>query len=396
MPARRAHVALNAQLLHRGASYRSAGIHQYIDGLLRHLPAADPDFHYTVFVGAGQPAMPGAAIRRTRWPTGRPWVRLLWEQLLQPIELARQRPDLLHALAFVSPVLSSCPAVVTVYDLSFRLMPEKFRPAQRLYLNTFTAVSCRRARRVLAISESTRADLVRLLGLAPDKVDVAYPGLDPAFRPLPASEVQAFRARRGLPERFILYLGTLEPRKGLDALVRAFDELRRGQPALRLVLAGARGWWYGNLFKQVQQLGLGEAVLFPGFVPAEELPLWYNAAAAFAYPSTYEGFGLPVAEALACGRPVVTTTASSLPEAGGEAALLVAPGDAQALADALSRALALDPERLAHGPAQAARFTWAATAAATTASYRRALNLAPGERPSRATLNPRAEYPEWQ
>jgi glycosyltransferase involved in cell wall biosynthesis len=319
--------------------------------------------------------MPGAAIRRTRWPTGRPWVRLLWEQLLQPIELARQRPDLLHALAFVSPMLSPCPAVVTVYDLSFRLMPEKFKPAQRLYLNTFTTVSCRRARRVLAISESTRADLVRLLGLPPDKVDVAYPGLDPALRPLPPSDVQAFRSRRGLPERFILYLGTLEPRKGLDTLLHAFDELHRAQPALRLVLAGARGWGYAPLFKLVQQLGLDQAVLFPGFVPLDELPLWYNAADAFAYPSTYEGFGLPVAEALACGRPVVTTTASSLPEAAGEAALLVPPADVPALAGALRGALALEPEGLARGPAQAARFTWAATAAATTGSYRRALNL---------------------
>jgi glycosyltransferase involved in cell wall biosynthesis len=265
---------------------------------------------------------------------------------------------------------------VTVYDLSFRLMPEKFQPAQRLYLNPLTAVSCRRARRVLAISESTRRDLVRLLGLDPDKIDVAYPGLHPAFRPLPAAEVQAFRLRLGLPERFILYLGTLEPRKDLGTLVRAFDSLRREQPALRLMLAGARGWYYADLFKLVQQLDLDRAVLFPGFIPAGELPLWYNAAAVFAYPSTYEGFGLPVAEALACGRPVVTTTVSSLPEAAGEAALLVPPGDVDALAAGLRRALALGPEHLARGPAQAARFTWAAAAAATVLSYRRALNLA--------------------
>jgi glycosyltransferase involved in cell wall biosynthesis len=266
---------------------------------------------------------------------------------------------------------------VTVYDLSFKLMPERFRPAQRLYLNALTAYSCRRARRVIAISESTRADLQRYFGLARERIDVAYPGIEPVFRPLPAAMVEGFRARQGLPARFILYLGTLEPRKNLASLVQAFATLHTAQPDLFLLLAGARGWWYQDLLRQVERLGLAEAVLFPGYVPEEELPLWYNAAAAFAYPSSYEGFGLPVAEALACGRPVVTSTAGSLPEAAGEVALLAPPGDAEALAAALERALHLTPDELARGPGHAARFTWPATAAQTVASYRRALDLAP-------------------
>jgi glycosyltransferase involved in cell wall biosynthesis len=267
---------------------------------------------------------------------------------------------------------------VTVYDLSFRLTPQRFRPAQRLYLSAFTAVSCRRARRVLAISESTRADLVRLLRLPASKVDVAFPGLSPALRPLPAAQVEAFRARCGLPERFILYLGTLEPRKNLAILLEAYARLRPLHPDLYLVLAGARGWWYADLFRRVEALGLSSAVVFPGYVQQDELPLWYNAAAAFAYPSSYEGFGLPVAEALACGRPVVTTAVSSLPEAGGDAAYLVPPGDVPALAAALAQALVSDTERAARGLAHAARFTWAGTAAQTAASYRRALEQPSG------------------
>jgi glycosyltransferase involved in cell wall biosynthesis len=368
-----AHVALNAQLLFGPASYRSAGIHHYIDCLLRALPEAGPDLRYTVFVGAGQPQMPGAAIRRTAWPTARPWARILWEQLLQPLELRRVRADLLHSLAFVSPVRPPCPAVVTVYDLSFKLTPDRFPPMQRLYLSAFTARSCHRARRVIAISESTRSDLVRLFGLPRSKVDVAYPGVGPAFRPLPAQAVSAFRAERGLPERFVLYLGTLEPRKNVETLVRAFAEVHAANPGLHLVLAGARGWWYAALFKLIETLHLSDVVHLPGYVPEADLPLWYNAAAAFVYPSSYEGFGLPVAEALACGRPVVTTTASSLPEAGGDAALLVPPGDVPALADALQRALALAPDELARGPAHAALFTWAESAARTVAAYRLAL-----------------------
>lgn len=371
-----AHIALNAQLLFGGASYRSAGIHHYIEQLLRHLPAAAPDMRFTVFVGAGRPDMPGARVQRTQLPTARPPVRIFWEQFAQPLALARARPDLLHSLAFVSPILSPTPTVVTVYDLSFHITPERFQPAQRWYLRTLTGRSCRRARRVLAISESTRADVIRLLRVPADRVDLAYPGVEPAFQPLPAAEVAAFRARRELPARFVLYLGTLEPRKNLSTLLAAFAQLRAAQPDLHLVLAGGRGWWFADLFKQVQTLGLGAVVHFPGYLPADELPLWYNAAAVFAYPSAYEGFGMPVTEALACGCPVVTTTASSLPEAGGDAAYLVPPQDAPALAAALAQALLPDPARRQRGISHAARFTWAATAAQTAASYRRALGRA--------------------
>jgi glycosyltransferase involved in cell wall biosynthesis len=367
------HLALNAHLLYGGASYRSAGIHQYIHNLLRHLPEAAPDFDFTIFVGEGQPEMARARLERSRWPTQRPLVRIAWEQLVQPLALARLRPDLLHSLAFASPLLNITPAVVTVYDLSFRLFPQNFPAAQRLYLSALTAHSCRRARRVIAISESTKADVSRLLHVSGERVDVAYPGVEPHFRPLPPADVEAFRARRSLPERFILYLGTLEPRKNLASLIAAFSNLKSEISNLQLVLAGAKGWFYADLFRQVEALGLTNAVHFPGFVAAEDLPLWYNAAAVFAYPSTFEGFGMPVLEALACGRPVVTTNASSLPEAGGEAALLVPPGDVPALTGALRRALRDDGTLAARGPAHAARFTWPRTAQATVESYRRAL-----------------------
>jgi glycosyltransferase involved in cell wall biosynthesis len=379
MAAVSARVALNAQLLFGGASYRSAGIHHYIDSLLRHLPEAGPDFRYTVFVGSGQPQMPDARLWRTALPTRKPWVRIFWEQIAQPAALLRLAPHLLHSLAFVSPLLLPCPSVVTVYDLSFRLAPDRFPAAQRLYLSAFTAHSCRRARRIIAISQSTRSDLARVFGLPPQKIDVAYPGVDPVFRPWPRAQVEAFRAQKGLPDGFILFVGTLEPRKNIDVLLRAFAALRSRRPDLRLVIAGARGWLYQGLFRLVEELGLSEAVTFPGFVPAEDLPGWYNASQVFAYPSSLEGFGMPVVEALACGRPVVTSNVSSLPEAAGEAALLAPVGDAPALAGALERALDQGPEALGLGPAQAARFTWRTCAEATVASYRLALSAPAGQ-----------------
>jgi len=386
-------VGINAHLLSRQAGYRSAGIHGYIYNLLRCLPAVDRVgttegvgsrvseqngplsdlprllLHYTIFLGKGRITPDERlTIARSAWPTGRPIVRLLWEQLALPWA----KMDLLHSMAFVAPLVSPWPTVVTVYDLSFIHYPAAFPTSQRVYLRLFTQLSCRRARRVIAISQSTRRDLVKQWGLPAGKIDVAYPGVGVQFRPLPADEVAAFRARRGLPERFILHLGTLQPRKNLVRLVRAYGRLCAHGTDAKLVLVGGRGWFYQEILAEIERLNLQNDVLLPGYAPAEELPLWYNAAALLAYPSLYEGFGLPVVEAMACGTPVVTSNVSSMPEAAGDAALLVNPHDTAALADALHCLLA-DGGLPAKGREQAAGFTWHKTAADTVATYQRAL-----------------------
>ena len=373
------HVALNALLLDGRATYRSAGIHQYISNTLTALAAQPEEFSFTAYARPGALDLPNMRVEPVA-AEGR-LSRILWEQLAQTRAWRRlDRPvDLTHGLAFSLPLVSRVPGVVTMYDLSFRRLPDRFPAAQRLYLSTITRLSCRRARRVVAISEATRRDVTKLLGVPRERIDLAYPGVDARFRPLPAEEVRAFRERLGLPERFILYLGTLEPRKNLPALVEAFALLRRDQPDLHLVLAGARGWWYHSLLRMISESNLGDRVHLPGFVPAEDLPSWYNAAAAFAYPSSFEGFGLPVAEALACGRPTVTSDVSSLPEAGGDVALRIPPGDPIALAAALERALTpaeAERARIA-GPAHAQTFTWEAAAASLRETYRRALTSEP-------------------
>ena len=373
------HVALNALLLDGRATYRSAGIHQYISNTLTALAAQPEEFSLTAYARPGALDLPNVRVEPVA-VEGR-LSRILWEQLAQTRAWRRlDRPvDLTHGLAFSLPLLSRVPGVVTMYDLSFRRLPDRFPAAQRLYLSAITQLSCRRARRVVAISEATRRDVAEWLGVPLARIDLVYPGVDARFRPLPLEEVRAFRERLGLPERFILYLGTLEPRKNLPALVEAFALLRRDQPDLHLVLAGARGWWYHSLLRMISDSNLGDVVHLPGFVPAEDLPSWYNAAAAFAYPSSFEGFGLPVAEALACGRPTVTSDVSSLPEAGGDVALRIPPDDPIALADALARALTpaeADRARAA-GPAHARTFTWEAAAASLRQAYRRALSSEP-------------------
>jgi glycosyltransferase involved in cell wall biosynthesis len=236
---------------------------------------------------------------------------------------------------------------------------------------------------VIAISHSGKEELAAAFGLDPARIDVAQPGVGEAFGPVPPDEVRAFRAERGLPERFILYLGTIEPRKNLEILLRAYARLPQRADGVGLVIAGGRGWLYERVFALIEQLGLADQVTVPGYVAGESLPMWYNAATVFAYPSLYEGFGLPVVEAMACGTPVVASDSTSLPEAvgadGAEGGLLVPPADVEAWVGALSRLLddaSLREELAERGQAQASRFTWQATAQRIAASYRRALEEA--------------------
>lgn len=382
------HIGLNAHLLSRQAGYRSGGIHNYIQELIHHLPAADPSLQITVFTSrartAGEEALSGLGWQTSRWPTERPGVRIAWEQLVQPWVLRRADVDLLHALAFVSPLVTACPVVITVHDLSFLRFPERFRPANRLYLSTMTRLSCRRARRIIAVSQATAGEIVDLLGVPAERIDVVPHGVrHTRFHPLPSAQVKAFSRDKGLPERFVLFLGTLEPRKNLIALIEAFARTQAVRQGVRLIIAGGKGWYYQEVFKRVEELALKDAVCFTGFVSDAEKPLWYNAATVFVYPSLYEGFGMPLLEAMACGTPVIGSDTSSMPEVVGDAGLLVAPGDVDVLAENLERLLVDADLRVGLGQrarTRASAYSWKTAAVATVASYRRAMGLASDSR----------------
>lgn len=311
---------------------------------------------------------------RSRFDTSSAWRRIVWEQVFQARQL--RRFDLYHAMAFVAPLYLKAPMVVTVYDLSFLLFPGRLSAARRWYLRNFTALTCRRALRVLAISRSTAKDLSRLLGVNPDKIDVTPLGYDRSvFRPLPATTIEQFAARQGLPARFWLFVGTLEPRKNLAMLLRAYARLPRAQ-RLPLILVGGKGWMTDDVFATIEREDLKDSVRHIGFVPAADLPLWYNSAEAFLYPSIYEGFGLPVLEAMACGTPVVTADVSSLPEVAGDAGLCLPPEDTEPWTGALGNIeqdLDWREEARERGLDRARRFSWERTAALTLDSYRKAL-----------------------
>ncbi len=370
------HFAVNAHLLSPAGGYRQAGISVYIDQLLRCLLPSAPNDRWTVYAppGAGRvlDPPPNTCLRESRLPTSKPLARIVWEQCLAPLLALHDRFDAFFCPLNVVPLAMRRPSVVTVHDLAFLRFPERFRPARRRYLAVLARLSVRRAAHVLTVSEFTRREVVDLLGVPSEKVTATPNGRDERLGPLPADAVARFRETQSLPERFLLFLGTLEPRKNLPALLRAYAGVADvvGMP---LVVAGGKGWMYEPIFELVGELGLRERVRFAGFVPREDLAAWYNAATALVYPSLYEGFGLPPLEALQCGTPVITSNTSSLPEVVGDAALTVDPTSVAALGDALVRIAtdaALREELRSRGPAQAARFSWERTAAGTLQALR--------------------------
>lgn len=371
-------IGINAQLLTSEASYRHAGVSRYIDNLLRNLVCEGLEGDYTVFLSQRSAlTLPYRQIR-SRFPTHSPWFRIFWEQCLLPVRLRSLGIELLHSPVNIQPMFLPCKGVVTVTDLSFVAFPESFKPFQRFYQTFFTRLSARRATHLIAISAHTAHDLSRLWGISAERISVAYPGVDDAYHPIvEPSVVSTFCCRRGLPDKFFLFVGTLEPRKNLVMLLQAYAAFRDYvQTGYKLVLAGGRGWLYQPVLAAVEQLGLKDDVIFPGFIPENELPLWYNAADAFVYPSVYEGFGLPPLEAMACGTPVIASNASSLPEVVSDAGLLVDPHSVDSWAAALTQvanAKALRAELSARGLARVRQFSWARMARETAQVYRNVL-----------------------
>lgn len=369
-------IGLNAHLLTSQTGYRTAGIHGYMLNVMRWLPEIAPsDWRFSAMVGAACDIhIPKMTMRPSRFDTRSPFRRIAWEQAVQPWVLGDF--DLYHAQAFVSPIMLTKPSVVTVYDLSFVHYPQVLSAARRLYLRWLTPLSCHRARRVIAISQSTADDVVRVFGISPDKVDVALGGYDSErFVVFPPEKIADFKRAKQLPDRFWLFLGTLEPRKNLVTLIEAYARLPKTE-RLPLVLGGGKGWLYDDIFAAIERYQLSDEIFTPGFLSAEELPFWYNSAEAFIYPSVYEGFGLPVLEAMACGTPVILSKASSLPEVAADSAILLPPREVEAWTAALRRAYHdRDWREITRqdGLQRAHKFSWRTTAELTLHSYKQAL-----------------------
>lgn len=386
------------------AAWQSAGIGRLTRELIRATVALDPRHHYTLFYAAG--GLPSDSpyiaemhglcaahpnVRAVPLPFTPRLLTIIWQRLRLPlsVEYFTGPLDLVHAPDFVLPP-TRARTLLTVHDLTFLRHPECFEPSLQRYLARTVPRSLRRADLVMADSHATRDDLARLLHIPPQRSAVVYPGVSPSFCPLPPEHTEAVRRRLGLPPRFLLFVGTIEPRKNLVRLLEAFGSILSGGDAngaagthaqsltdVHLVIAGRKGWLYDDVLTTASRPDLRERVHLLDFVHDDDLPALYNLAEVFVYPSLYEGFGLPVLEAMACGTPVVTSRVSSLPEVTGNAAVLVDPYDQQAIAAGVAEALQ-QTGRL-RGPAmrRVQRFTWEQAAIALLACYLRVLQEQP-------------------
>lgn len=372
-------VGLNAHLLSMDASYRNAGLSRYIYHLMHHLPAAAPDLDLVGYVGGSGFSMPGWQLRPSAWRTNAAPKRILWEQLAQPWALHRDHVDLVHAPVYVGPLVHRCPVVVTIHDLTFFRYPELFPSGNRKYLQRMTRATAAVASRVIVDSASTRRDVVELLDIPLDRISVIYPGTNQGAGGRPGTEdLRTWRESHALGDGFVLFVGTLEPRKNISLLLDAWSLLggRRGL-CPTLVIVGGKGWFYDALYARVRTLGLTDSVRFAGYVPDDELASWYAAASLFVFPSLYEGFGFTPLEAMACGTPVLASNRSSLPEVVGDAGILLRPDDPAVWADTIAMLLS-SPEKRATmteaGYLQAERFSWNETARQTADVYRQVLD----------------------
>jgi glycosyltransferase involved in cell wall biosynthesis len=357
------------------------GAGNYIIQIIRALAELGEDASYTVFAQPHGRELIGLAegnnLRFEMVSEMPPARRLTWEQTRLPSLLRRSRVDLLHSLHYTMPLRHPVKQVVTLHDMTYFLFPALHTFSKRYFFRAFIKLSGRQADALLADSESTRRDAIRLAGIPAGKITTALLGVTPEFTPIKNPEkLHRVAEKYQLPGRFILFVGLLEPRKNVITLLRAYQQNRPELEGRRLVIVGRKGWMYNQLQQIVGELNLGEDVHFTGYVEQADLPAVYNLADVFVYPSIYEGFGLPVLEAMACGTPVITTNVSSMPEITGEAGILVPAVDTAALGSAL-RSILSDPtlqQKISQeGLQRAAAFTWQHTARLTFDVYQRVL-----------------------
>nr|MBN1228987.1 glycosyltransferase family 4 protein [Anaerolineae bacterium] len=355
-------------ILYTPALEQGGGIGRYVRELVKALARLDRKSSYQLFVAgipdSDIPKTPGPNFSWCRTALNTEWLGRIWHKahLPIPLELWAGSFDLIHATDFtLPPVKRGTSTILTVHDLAFLRTPETASPGLRRYLKRVVPRSIEQADHVLADSESTRQDILDYYNTPPDKVSVLYPGVEERFtQAVPRNAIHAVRQKYRIGESpFILSLGTIQPRKNYARLAEAVHLL--DSPDIKLVIAGGKGWLDDDLYRQIDRQGLPKIVQFIGYVDDADLPALYCAAEVFALPSLYEGFGIPVLEAMACGTPVLTSSVSSLPEAAGGAGLLVNPLDSKEIALGLSHLL--DDQLLRascreKGIAQARQFTW--------------------------------------
>lgn len=359
-----------------------AGAGRYAKNIVANLAKIDGQNNYYLFVTEeGAHHFVAEKDNFTRvicrfWPAAP--LRILWEQLVFPWQLLASDITLLFTPSVVIPWWSPPRAVTAIHDvIPFHREIAKYARARSLYIRLATSWSARRSNVVLTGSENSRLEIARFCGIPDKRIIVTPYGVEAKFRPINSRQrVTVFRPTYSWPEKFILFVGTLESGKNLVTLIQAFHQIknRNSQIEHKLVLAGQKGWGSDRIFSTISDLGVETDVLVTGFIPEAQLPLLYNAADLFVFPSFYEGFGLPPLEAMACGTPVIAADCASLPAVVGEAGLLVDPYDMGGWASAIEQTLRDEGLRAGmrdRGLARVKQFSWDRTARATLSVFRK-------------------------
>jgi glycosyltransferase involved in cell wall biosynthesis len=356
------HIGIDARLTY----YRKGGISTYMRRLVTALEALDHENRYTVF--HSRKATESLVQRFQQAKLWTPCHHRL-EPVALSVELARFNLDVLHSADFIPPLRGARRHVITVHDLNFLHYPQYLTEESRRYYNGQIERAVRQADHILADSAATKTDLVAMLNVPADKITVHMLGVDESFRPLPTESLEHYRRELVLPEQFLLFVGTFEPRKNIIGLLEAYQMLPDAPP---LVLAGQRGWLFDETMQRIDQMKLAQRVLWRENVSQEALPALYNLASALILPSFYEGFGFPPLEAMACGTVPIVSSRSSLPEVVGDVGALINPDDPATIAEAIRKALT-DSEwvstQRAAGLERAATFTWDNTARIALSVY---------------------------
>ena len=360
-------IGIDARLVY----YSQAGIGQYIRRLTEGLTQVAPQRDQFVLLHSRKDPtiLNGKFQRHDLWTPSHHQL----ERWVLPIEIALAGLDVLHSPDFIPPFHGTTRSVITVHDLAFLLYPHFLTPEHARYYSQIDQ-AVRRTDHIIAVSRSTKNDLIRLLGVSEDRITVIHEAVSRRFRRVEdAAALLALRQRYSLPTAFILFVSTIEPRKNLPTLLRAYGRLREDYKVeAPLVVVGKQGWLFEDVFATLERLNLGDHVRFLGRVPTEEVVLLYNAAAVHVHPAYYEGFGLPPLEAMTCGTPTIVSNVASLPEVVGDAGLLIEPEDVEGWAVAMHRVLsdpALRAQMREKGLRRAAAFSLERMARETLAVY---------------------------
>lgn len=343
-----------ANVLHR------VGSGQYVFELLGHLAKIGSPHPFLIYLKSDPHE--GLPKETKNWHYRVFGPKKLWTQIALPLNLyfGSPQPNVFFTPSHYAPRFSPIPVVITIFDLSFIHYPAMFRKSDLYQLRNWTSYSIKKATKILTISQSSKADIVKFYKIPEEKVVVTYPGVGGSFKPQPAEKIEFIKKKYQISSDYILYVGTLQPRKNLERLIEAFANLHLN--TLNLVIAGKKGWLYGQIFAKVKELKLEDKVIFTDFVPLEDLPALYSGAKVFVNVSLWEGFGIPVAEAMASGVPVVVSNTSSLPEVVGDVRILVNPENVESIADGIKKVLNLNQNEreavMENNIVQAKKFFW--------------------------------------